>query len=588
MLETARRIQRHRPVWRISFVWTLILYATLGARAASAQDAGGRQSEAPAAQTQNSGQGTQSASQPASNSPQPASAAAQQTQAPPQQQAVRPIYIQEYRVIGAHKLSPEEVEDAVYPFLGPGRTADDVEQARAALQQAYQAKGYQTISVQIPPQQVRGGVVVLQVVEGTVGRLRVHGARYFSPEQIKKAAPSLAEGTVPDFNKVSKDIVGLNQLADLRVTPTLRAGEIPNTVDVDLNVKDTLPLHGSLELNNRYSPDTLPLRINGVVSYNNLWQLGHSIGFSFQIAPQNSKDAEVYSAYYLLRIPSLTWLSLILQGSKQDSNVSTLGGSDVVGRNETAGLRAVIALPPGKNFFHSVSLGIDYKHYDQGVNLGTGSVQTPITYYPLSATYSATWLGKGYETDLNAGVTFNIRGMGSTDAEFDNNRFDATGSFIYLRGDLSETIDLPLGFQAFGKVQGQLADQPLVNSEQFGGGGLTTARGYLEAEELGDNAIFGSLEFRSPSLLSYLPWNWLHGTGNEWRIYTFIDAGELTIIDPLPEEVSRFNLASYGFGSRLKIDNHLNGSIDVAVPVIGTTNTAVHEVRATFRLWAEF
>ena len=512
----------------------------------------------------------------------------QQTPAPPQQQAARPIYIQEYRVIGAHKLSPEEVEDAVYPFLGPGRTADDVEQARAALEQAYQAKGYQTISVQIPPQQVRGGVVVLQVVEGTVGRLRVHGARYFLPEQIKKAAPSLAEGTVPDFNKVAKDIVGLNQLADLRVTPTLRAGELPNTVDVDLNVKDTLPLHGSLELNNRYSPDTLPLRINGVISYNNLWQLGHSIGFSFQVAPQNLNDAEVFSAYYLLRIPSLNWLSLILQGTKQDSNVSTLGGTDVVGRNQSAGLQAVIALPPGKNFFHSVSVGINYKHNDQGFNLGTGKVETPITYYPISATYSATLLWKGTETDLNAGVTFNFRGMGSAEAEFDNSRFDATGSFIYLRGDLSETIDLPLGFQAFGKVQGQVADQPLVNSEQFGGGGLTTARGYLEAEELGDNAIFGSLEFRSPSLVSYLPWNWVHGKGNDWRVYTFVDAGELTNWDTLPDQISRFNLASYGFGSRLKIEDHLNGSIDTGVPVIGSTYTAFHEVRVIFRLWAEF
>ena len=137
-------------------------------------------------------------------------------------------------------------------------------------------------------------------------------------------------------------------------------------------------------------------------------------------------------------------------------------------------------------------------------------------------------------------------------------------------------------------MQGQLADQPLVNSEQFGGGGLTTARGYLEAEELGDNAIFGSLEFRSPSFVSYLPWNWVHAKGNEWRVYAFLDAGQLTDWDTLPEEASRWDLASYGFGSRVKIEDHLNGSIDVAVPVIAETNTALHEVRVIFRLWAEF
>ena len=38
-----------------------------------------------------------------------------------QGQPERQIYIQEYRVEGTHKLSELEVEEAVYPYLGPGR-----------------------------------------------------------------------------------------------------------------------------------------------------------------------------------------------------------------------------------------------------------------------------------------------------------------------------------------------------------------------------------------------------------------------------------------------------------------------------------
>jgi len=201
------------------------------------------------------------------------------------------IYIREYRVQGAHQLSRVEVESAVYPFLGPGRTAEDCEKARAALEKAYQEKGFQTVSVQIPPQQVKGGVIILQVTEATVGRLRVKGAHYFTLDQIKKEAPSIAEGKVVNFNDVTRDIVALNQLPDRRVTPALRAGVEPGTVDIDLNVKDSLPLHGSLEMNNRYSAGTTPLRVNGSASYSNLWQLGHSIGFSFQLAPERLEDA---------------------------------------------------------------------------------------------------------------------------------------------------------------------------------------------------------------------------------------------------------------------------------------------------------
>ena len=64
----------------------------------------------------------------------------------------RPIYIREYRVTGAHRLPEVEVQEAVYPFLGPGRTERDVEQACAALEKAYYEKGFQTVSVEIPPQ----------------------------------------------------------------------------------------------------------------------------------------------------------------------------------------------------------------------------------------------------------------------------------------------------------------------------------------------------------------------------------------------------------------------------------------------------
>ena len=498
-------------------------------------------------------------------------------------QPERQIYIQEYRVEGAHQLAEIEVEQAVYPFLGPGRTTEDVEHARAALEKAYQDKGYQTVSVQIPPQQVRNGVVILQVIEGKVGRLRIRGSRYFSLSQIKKQAPSMAEGTVPNFNDVTRDIVALNQIPDRRITPTLHAGVEPGTVDIDLNVKDTLPLHGSLELNNRNSPDTTSLRLNGSISYNNFWQLGHSAGFSFQIAPERMSDAQVFSGYYLARFPSLPGISLLLQGTKQNSNVSTLGTVAVAGRGSIFGARAIITLPPGKDFYESISAGFDWKHFDQRIALGTGTITSPITYYPVSAVYTATWVPKGSETDVDGAVTFGIRGLGSKDNQFDNSRFKASGNFIYFRGDISHTHDLPGGMQIYAKVQGQIADQPLINSEQFGGGGLGTVRGYYEAEELGDNGIFGTLELRSPSLLS-----WMAKKEDEWRLYAFLDAGTLTIRDPLPQQTDVFDLASWGFGSRIQLYQHLNGSLDIGVPMISSQNTSVHEVRFIFRLWADF
>ena len=102
-------------------------------------------------------------------------------------------------MLGAHHLKPVEVEAAVYPFLGPGRTAQDVEQARAALLKAYQEQNYTSVDVVVPPQKGAGGIVFLQVNELPVGRLRVEGSRYYDISQIKRQAPSLAQGQLIDF-----------------------------------------------------------------------------------------------------------------------------------------------------------------------------------------------------------------------------------------------------------------------------------------------------------------------------------------------------------------------------------------------------
>lgn len=509
---------------------------------------------------------------------------------PPHSQLVREVnasqpdagvLIQEYRVRGSKVLPPREVEAAVYPYLGPGRTEADVEAARAALEKAYQDKGYQTVAVEIPEQRLRGGVVYLEVIEAPVGRLRVRGSRYYDINHIKKGAPSLAEGKVPNFNEVAKDIVRLNQLRDRRITPSIQPGVVPGTVDVDLTVKDSIPLHGSVELNNRYSVNTTPLRLNGAISYENLWQLAHTIGFNFQIAPQRIDDAVVYGGYYIARAPAIDWLGLMVSATRQNSNVSTLGGAAVAGNGEIVGFRFLINLPSGEGFFHSMSAGLDYKHLEQDLMIGDEFVGTPITYWPFTVAYNGAWVGKNYTTELGGSIVFHARGMGSDEVEFDNRRYNADGGFIYFRGDLSHTHELPLGFEIFGRVQGQVSSDPLVDAEQFAGGGLDTARGYLESEVLGDNALFGTVELISPALAGVLGIN-------EWRIFGFLDAGFVTLEDPLPEQQSRFDLASIGAGSRLQLFNHLNGSVDIGVPMVSQSSSPAGQPRVTFRAWLDF
>jgi hemolysin activation/secretion protein len=440
----------------------------------------------------------------------------------------------------------------------------------------------------VPPQDARHGIIQLQVNEAKVGRLRVKGSRFFSLADIKRRVPSLAEGKVPNFNDIQREIVALNNLPDRRVTPDLKPGVEPGTVDIDLNVKDTFPLHGSLELNNRHSANTTELRLAGSLSYNNLWQLGHSVGFSFNVAPERPEDATILSAYYMVRFPNVPWLSVNLHGTKQESDIVVpqgLTGLQVVSPGETIGVSATLTLPGLDGFYHSVTFGFDYKRYEEDTIFGLVRTTTPITYYPASVSYDAAWFGKGRMTELGATATYHHRGLGSDPREFDTKRYKATGSFFKLQGELAHTQELPLGAQVHARVHGQAASQPLINTEQIAGGGLDSVRGYLESEVLGDNGLFGTLELRSPSLLGW--WD-KESKDNDWRIYGFFDVGYLTINHPLPEEISRWNFASYGFGSQLRLFDCLNGSLDAGLPLISQGQTLAGDLRLTFRVWADF
>ncbi|MDZ4286576.1 MAG: ShlB/FhaC/HecB family hemolysin secretion/activation protein [Prosthecobacter sp.] len=499
------------------------------------------------------------------------------------------LYVREYRVSGSKLLNAIVIGDTVYPFLGPGRTTDDIEQARVALEKAYHEKGFQAVSVTIPQQSGRRGIIRLEVVEAKVGELRVNGAKWFLPSEIRKRAPSLAPGTVPNFEDIQRDIVALNKSADLRVTPRLTANEDPSLIDIDLDVDDHAPLHGSFELNNRYSPNTVPVRLNGSLSYSNLWQLDHTLGFSFQIAPERLTDGEVYSAYYSVPLTGFDDTTLTFIGTKQSSDVSTLGGAAVVGRGQILGFRFNTLLPQGKASTHSLSFGMDYKHFDENLVLGGVSTLTPIDYYPFSLSYSGAWIGKKSFTNLNLGLNWHFRGMGSDLETFDSKRYNSDGSYIYLRGDVTHTHDLPAGFQVMTKVSGQLANNPLVNSEQLSGGGQSSVRGYLESSALGDNGVFGTLELRSPSFLGK------HGKdaterdkGNEWRVYGFVEGGRLTLTQPLPQQQDIYDLASVGFGTHIKLSENFNGSLDAGVPLNTIGTSMSNDLFLSFRLWVDF
>ena len=162
----------------------------------------------------------------------------------------------EFRVTGNTVLPQMAIEEAVYPLLGPGKSVADVEKARAALEKAYHDAGYLTVYVSVPEQKVDNGVVVLKVTEGVIERTKVTGAQYTLPSRIRAETPSTAEGQVPNFNEMQRELAAVSRAPGVHVTPTLEAGRRPGTTVLELKVNDTPPVSAWLDYNNAHSANT--------------------------------------------------------------------------------------------------------------------------------------------------------------------------------------------------------------------------------------------------------------------------------------------------------------------------------------------
>lgn len=505
-----------------------------------------------------------------------------------------------YRVEGNTILSVEEIRETLAPFTGPDRNSADVEAARDALEKAYHELGYISVLVNIPPQRVEEGTVRLDVVEGRIGRVRVTGNRYFTMEKVLGDLPGLAPGEILYLPRVQQELTLLNRNPDLKVAPVLMPGRETGTVDVELKVKDKLPLHGSLELNNRSIHDTTDLRLNAMIRYDNLWQREHSVSFQYQTSPQDTEEVRLFAGSYVLPNPWKRTHALAVYGLVSDSATAFGTGFEVIGKGSLVGARYMIPLPgldvgdflagwPVRfgAYAHNASLGIDYKDFDETVGFDpeTGEeTTTPISYLPLSFSYNSTladpWGTTRFQTSLNLA----FRHMVTDQTEFETKRFKARGNYVYGTAGVERLQRLPAGLSLFLKLDGQIANEPLVSNEQYIAGGMESVRGYMESEALGDNAVHGIVEVHGPNLAGLLP------VGDRVGLdpYLFYDRAALWVKDPLPGQCDAFKLQGAGVGVRGWITDYLQYEVDWAVALSSTDRTEEGTSRVHFRVQAHF
>lgn len=330
--------------------------------------------------------------------------------------------VRRYEVTGNTLLRDNVVEQALTNAVGPAVSLAQIQKALGQLQLAYRERGFATVSVGLPQQQLTNAVVKVQVTEGVLADLQVTGNRHFSSPNVLRALPSLKTNAVLNSLVFQRELDLANQNRDRTIYPTVGPGPEPGTSALTLRVKDRLPLHGRTEVNNQATPGTPEWRVNTSAQYNNLWQREHQVGVSYGFSPEEFKAEGLvpdylfnrplianYGAYYRMpfgspssveqqiassqrfgfdeatrqfRLPpagSRPDLSFFVSGASSDTGVQR-GPATLVSQtplltivsqdtgqnltiNESAGSRLNLPLPLTDTNRWSLSGGLDWKRY---------------------------------------------------------------------------------------------------------------------------------------------------------------------------------------------------------------------------------
>lgn len=479
--------------------------------------------------------------------------------------------IKSFRIEGNSLFEDETIQEVIEEFKGPNRTAEDVEKARDRVEKFYHRAGYPTVLVNIPEQAVDEGLIRLEVIESRIRRVRITGNRYFTMEKILRDLPSFRPGKILYVPRIKDEIEWINRSEDLNVTPVLMPARELGSIDVELKVKDSLPLHGSLEVNNRSTHDTTDLRVNTMFRYANLWQKEHSVSLQYQTSPEDLDEVQVVASSYVLPSPFNRRHMLAIYGLWSDSDTAFGEGFEVIGNGFILGTRYVIPLPSLERYSHSVTLGLDYKDFEEstGFEGGFEAIEKPVRYLPLSFAYNSALRDKTGFTSFTLSANLSMRGLTDYSADkddFTKKRTDARGNYIYLTAGVERTQKLPKGLSIFLKVDGQVADQPLISNEQYSAGGMKSVRGYKESEALGDNAVHATGELISPDIIKLMDL----GLPLQINAYAFYDIAALKVKDPQPEQDEHIKLQGFGMGLRGMVKKSVEYDLSWGIAITGT------------------
>lgn len=494
-------------------------------------------------------------------------------EAPSEFENVR-FVLNDVRLRGATVYDPADLAEIWAPYLNREVSLTRLYDIANQISVRYRNDGYVLSRAIVPPQDIVGGAVEIQVVEGYIDRLLLNGdfggrtaiLQGFA-EKIVASRP-LRASVLERYLLLIQDLPGLAVRSIIRPSP-----EVPGASDLILLVGHDFT-GAFVQGDNRGSRFNGAEQMQAAATLNSPFGWYETLGAQIAATP-GVDETRFYSLSSSLPLGA-EGLTLSLSAGRLTSRPgSTLDVLEVEGRSETYRLGLSYPFIRSRRQNLRLRAGLDLLNsrtdvlQEQISKDRIRSLRIALDYDGIDPFFGVNRVG----AEISRGL--DILGARSANAEAVS-RQGGRNDYTKVTAEVSRVQFLQRGWSLQAAGRGQYAFDRLLSSEEFGFGGEAFGRGYDSSEILGAHGLAGSLELRyEPAPPDF---------AQNLQLYAFYDIGAVWQRNEFPKQ-RRESAASAGFGLRATIAETLTGYVELTRPLTRVPTTDRDDRERGFRLF---
>ncbi len=407
------------------------------------------------------------------------------------------VFVRQVRVTGSTVFDEEQLREVTAPFENRELTSDDLDELRHRLSLLYVNAGYINSGAVIPDQDVKDGVITMQIVEGRLSEIRVSGANRFVPSFIADRV-ELGAGPPLSVRELQETIQLLLQNPQIeRVNAELAPGAQRGEAVLRMDVAEARRYTAGFSVANNRSPSVGQTRFELAGGARNLFGRGDSLAVRFGYTDGLSDSGFTFTMPITRYDTTFT-----LRNDRIKSRVIEPPFNIINVRSESESTELTLAHPIYRTLRSTLTLGGSLYYRSNATSL----LGVPFSFTPgladgkanvAAARIFGDWLDRTQESVFAARLTYTggLRTGPGTNSTL--NTPDSQYSAVLGQSQWARRLAED-GRQIVLRADFQSASGELLPSEKFAIGGSETVRGYRENQIVRDNGWVASAEYRHP------------------------------------------------------------------------------------------